>query len=145
MTVYSATARSEDAVIDRTDTPPARFTARRQTPSTAVISVEGDIDAANAPSFADYALHHCAGAQRVVIDLTEVNFFATAGFSALEQIDEHCGADGANRVLVASGAVSRLLRLCDLENTWRTCYSVAAALSALNGKTPLLQLITKPH
>lgn len=138
MTVFST-----NAMIDRTDESPATFATRWLPPSTAVISAHGEIDAVNAGDFADYALRHTAKAQRVAIDLTEVQFFGTAGFSALMAIQLHCSATDVDWVLVPSKAVNRLLRICDPDSALYTCYSVAAALSTLNGKTPLLQLVTK--
>ncbi|MGV0593231.1 STAS domain-containing protein [Mycolicibacterium porcinum] len=137
------TAFSTSALIDRIDESPATFATRWLPPSTAVISAHGEIDAVNAGDFAEYALRHTDKAERVALDLTEVEFFGTAGLSALTAVDEHCSAAGTDWVLVPSKAVNRLLRICDPDSTLRTCYSVAAALSTLNGKPPLLQLVTK--
>ncbi|WP_135453184.1 STAS domain-containing protein [Mycobacterium sp. DL99] len=138
MTVFSTSA-----LIDQTDESPATFATRWLPPSTAVISAHGEIDAVNAADFADYALRHTIKAKRVVIDLTNVEFFGTAGFSALMAIGLQCSTTDIDWVLAPSRAVNRLLRICDPDSALRTCYSVAAALSMLNGKTPLLQLVTK--
>ncbi|WP_166903199.1 STAS domain-containing protein [Mycobacterium sp. DL440] len=138
MTVFSTYA-----MTDRADESPATFATRWLPPSTAVISVNGEIDAVNAGDFTDYALRHTAKAQRVAVDLTDVQFFGTAGYSALMAIQLRCSAADIDWVLVPSKAVNRLLRICDPDSALHTCYSVAAALSTLNGKTPLLQLVTK--
>ncbi|MFV8053399.1 STAS domain-containing protein [Mycobacterium sp. 48b] len=138
MTVFS-----KSAPIDRTDDQPATFATRRLPPSTAVISAHGEVDAVNAGDFADYALRNAATAERVAIDLTECEFFGTAGYSALMAVELLCSTADVEWVLVPSKAVSRLLRICDPDSALRTCYSVAAALSMLNGKPPLLQLVTK--
>ncbi|MGV0816023.1 STAS domain-containing protein [Mycolicibacterium boenickei] len=138
MTVFSTSA-----LIDQTDESPAQFATRWLPPATAVVSAHGEIDAANATDFADYVLRHIADAERVVVDLTDVDFFGTAGFSALKAIEVRCTVGDADWVLVPSSSVNRLLRICDPDSMLRTRYSVAAALSTLNGKTPLLQLITK--
>jgi anti-anti-sigma factor len=143
MTVFSVTVPSANALIDRTDDSPATFAARRLPPSTAVISAHGEVDAANATDFADYALSRIAETERVVIDLTGVDFFGTAGFSALKAIEVCCSVSDTDWVLVPSKAVDRLLRICDPDAELRTRYTVAAALSTLNGKAPLLQLVTK--
>lgn len=137
------TAFSTSALIARAEESPATFAVRRLPPSTAVISVRGEIDAVNAGEFAGYALRNIHNAERVAIDLSAVEFFGTAGFSALRAIEEHCSAARTEWVLVPSKAVSRLLRICDPDSTFHSCYSVAAALSTLNGKTPLLELVTK--
>lgn len=138
MTVFSTSA-----LVDRADESPATFATRWLPPSTAVISAQGEIDAVNAAEFAQYALRHTAEAERVAVDLTDVEFFGTAGFSALKAVDQHCSTTNTEWVLVPSKAVNRLLRICDPDSALHTCYSVAAALSTLNGKTPLLQLVTK--
>ncbi|CRZ15673.1 STAS domain-containing protein [Mycolicibacterium neworleansense] len=138
MTVFST-----NALIDRTDESPATFATCWLPPSTAVISAHGEIDAVNAAEFADYALQHTGKAKQVAVDLTDIEFFGTAGFSALRAMDTHCSTTSVDWVLVPSKAVSRLLRICDPNSELHTCYSVAAALSTLNGKTPLLQLVTK--
>ncbi len=143
MTVHTVTARSAHALTDRACDSPATFATRRLPPSTAVISTHGDVDAANASEFAEYALRQITEAGRIVIDLTGVDFFGTAGLSALQSIGVRCSADDREWVVVPSKAVNRLLRICDPDSELRTCYSVAAALSTLNGKTPLLQLVTK--
>jgi anti-anti-sigma factor len=137
------TAISTSVPIDHTDDSPAAFATRWLPPSTAVISARGDIDAVNAADFADYAARHIPKAERVAIDLSEIDFFGTAGFYALTDIEVHCSAADVDWVVVPSKAVNRLLRVCDPDSALRTCYSVAAALSTLNGKTPLLQLVTK--
>ena len=138
MTVFST-----NALIDQTDESPATFATRRLPPSTAVISAHGEIDAVNAGDFADYVLRQATKVERVAIDLTEVDFFGTAGFSALMAIELHCSAADVAWVLVPSKAVNRLLRICDPDSALHTRYSVAAALSTLSGKNPLLQLVTK--
>lgn len=138
MTVFST-----NAPIDRTGNSQAGFSTRRLPPSTAVISAHGEIDATNANDFAGYALRHTGEVERLAVDLTEVEFFGTAGLSALKAIEAQCSVRDIDWVLVPSKPVNRLLRICDPESDWHTCYSVAAALSTLNGKTPLLQLVTK--
>ncbi|TMS52637.1 STAS domain-containing protein [Mycobacterium sp. DBP42] len=137
------TAISTSVPIDRTDDSPAAFATRWLPPSTAVISARGEIDAVNAADFADYVSHHIARAERVAIDLSEVDFFGTAGFYALTDIEVRCSASDVEWVVVPSKAVNRLLRVCDPDSALHTCYSVAAALSTLNGKAALLQLVTK--
>ncbi|MUL81079.1 STAS domain-containing protein [Mycobacterium sp. CBMA247] len=139
------TVPSTNALLNRTGDSPATFATRWLPPSTAVISAHGEVDAANATDFADYALRHIAATERVVIDLTGVDFFGTAGFSALKAIEVRCSVGDVDWVLVPGKSVNRLLRICDPDSELRTRNSVAAALSTLNGATPLLQLVTKPR
>ncbi|MGV0741579.1 STAS domain-containing protein [Mycolicibacterium sp. XJ870] len=135
---------SSKALIDRAHGPAATFATRWLTPSMAVISACGEIDAANARDFTEYALRHTAHADRFVLDLTGVDFFGAVGLSTLKAIGVRCSVGDVDCVLVPSKAVSRLLRICDPESTPRSCPTVAAALSTLRGKSPLLQLVTKP-
>jgi anti-anti-sigma factor len=128
---------------NRPDNYGAVFATRWLSSSTAVIAAHGEIDAANAVELADYTMRHTVHANRLVLDLTGVDFFGTAGFSAVHTVNVQCIGDGATWVMVPSRAVSRLLRICDPDSTLPSRDTVSAALSALQGKSPLLQLVTK--
>lgn len=82
----------------------------------AVISVDGELDAANAGQLADY-VHGCAGyCQWLVLDLRELEFIGTAGFSTLQAINDRCAQTKVYWAMVPGVAVSRLLRVCDPDN-----------------------------
>ena len=51
------------------------------------ISASGDIDASNTAELLDYVLRRGANCRSLILDLSGVTFFATAGFSALRTID----------------------------------------------------------
>ena len=51
---------ASDALIEPTDCHAAHFATRWLRPSLAVISAHGELDAANAQEFVDYALRHAA-------------------------------------------------------------------------------------
>jgi len=124
----------------------AHFAARSLEPSTAVITAHGELDAANAQAFVDYALRHAAHTDRLVLDLTGVEFFGTAGFSALHSVNVRCAAEKIEWALAPSSAVTRLLRICDPDSALPICDSVEAALSAVQGDPRrLLQLVAKPR
>lgn len=81
--------------------------------STGVISAHGELDAANADRLAECVascVKHCPA---IVLDLSELDFIGTAGFSALHRINVVCSAAGADWAMVPSRAVTRLLRICD--------------------------------
>ena len=69
----------------------------------AIITAHGELDAANAQQFVDYALRHAPDTERLVLDLSGVEFFGTAGFSALHSVNVRCAGgedpmgDGAQR------------------------------------------------
>jgi anti-anti-sigma factor len=110
----------------------------------AVITAIGELDAANAQEFVDYSLQHAAHIDRLVLDLTGVDFFGTAGFSALHTLNVRCAAEKIEWALTPSAAVTRLLRICDPDSALPICDTVDAALAAVQGEPRrLLQLVPK--
>ena len=75
--------------------------------ATAVITAHGELDAANAEEFVDYSLRHAAHIDRLVLDLSGVDFFGTAGFSALHTLNVRCAAEKIEWALAPSAAVTR--------------------------------------
>ena len=143
-TVSHARSASRRAHTDRTNCHTAQLATRWLRPSTAVITAHGELDAANAQEFADYVLRHTARAGNLVIDLSSLDFFGTAGFSALHTVNVRCAGDSVRWALVPSSAVTRLLRICDPDSALPACASVDAALSAVQREPRrLLQLVSK--
>ena len=142
-TATHALSASPESLIEPTDCHTAHFATQWLQPSMAVITAHGELDAANAQEFVDYALRHAAHTDRLVLDLTGVDFFGTAGFSALHTVNVRC-AEKIEWALTPSPAVIRLLRICDPDSALPICTSVEAALSAVQGEPRrLLQLISK--
>ena len=143
-TATHALSASPESLIEPTDCHTAHFATQWLQPSMAVITANGELDAANAQEFVDYALRHAAHTDRLVLDLTGVDFFGTAGFSALHTVNVRCAAEKIEWALTPSPAVIRLLRICDPDSALPICTSVEAALSAVQGEPRrLLQLISK--
>ena len=90
----------------------AEFRARWDQRS-GVIRARGDLDAANADQFSDYAANCVQHFPKLTLDLSAVDFIATAGFSALHRINVACSAADVQWAMVPSRAVARLLRICD--------------------------------
>lgn len=142
--VSHARSVSPRSHIDRTNCHTAYFATRWLKPSIAVITAHGELDAANAQEFVDYVLRHTAHADHLVIDLSGLDFFGTAGFSALHTVNVRCAGDSVQWALVPSSAVTRLLRICDPDSALPICASVDVALSAVQGEPRrLLQLVSK--
>ncbi|MDT5329726.1 MAG: hypothetical protein QOF31_1023 [Mycobacterium sp.] len=140
---HSATPES---LIEPTDCHTAHFATRWLQPAMAVITAHGELDAANAQEFVDYALRHAAHTDRLVLDLTGVEFFGTAGFSALHSVNVRCAAEKIEWAMAPSSAVTRLLRICDPDSALPICDGVDTALSAVQGEPRrLLQLVSKPR
>jgi anti-anti-sigma factor len=70
-----------------------------------VVTIRGEIDAVNVDRVSECIGRFIAGANPVVLDMTDVNHFAAAGISLLYMLDEGCRAAGVEWTLVASPAV----------------------------------------
>lgn len=102
-------------------------------PSGAVISVNGELDAANADEFAGHVQHCAMYCDWLVLDLTDLEFIGTTGFAALNNTNQRCADAGIRCTLVPGLAVARLLRICDPDHQLPTTTSVAGALAGLQG------------
>lgn len=81
------------------------------------ITVAGDIDAANAEDFGRFVASHIAPDRALHVDLTALDFFGTAGFSALLTVNVRCAEAGIRWTVSAHDAVARVLRICDPDRT----------------------------
>jgi anti-anti-sigma factor len=81
------------------------------------ISAAGDVDASNTDELLDYVLRRAANCRSLILDLKDVTFFGTAGFSALQTINERSACASVSWSLVAGKVVSRVLTICDPERT----------------------------
>jgi anti-anti-sigma factor len=100
----------------------------------AVICARGEIDQANAHTLAEYSLAYLAHRCGLILDLTGLEFFGAAGFSALHRVSVSCAHAGIDWALVPGSAVSRLLRICDPDGLLPSADSVGAALATLQGR-----------
>lgn len=130
---------------DRIERHNARFESSSPQPSTTVVTAHGELDAANADEFIDYALNNRGGTDLLVVDLSGLTFCATAGFTALHTLHAQCAGAKIQWALVPSPAVRRLLRICDPEATLPICTDVDDAVAAAQTDQPrLLQLVSEP-
>ena len=131
-----------ESLIERAESPMAHFSTRWLPPHTAVITARGEIDAANAQAFVDYALQHGDRIHRLVLDMSGIKFFGTSGFSALHALNVRCAGESITWASVPSAAVTRLLRICDPDSALPFYAGVDTALSAVQGESPrLLELV----
>lgn len=115
-------------------------------PATAVVAGHGELDAANGLEFVNYALRHSDRARWLVIDLSGLSFFSTAGFSALHTLNVQCVSGDIRWALVPGNAVNRLLRICDPDSALPICADVPAALTAVRKDPPQsLKLVAEPR
>jgi anti-anti-sigma factor len=77
------------------------------------ITASGEVDASNAVELAAYVFRHAANSRRMILDLSHLEFFGTAGFSALWNIHAGCAQAQVAWTVVAGRPVSRVLEICD--------------------------------
>lgn len=77
------------------------------------ISAAGVVDASNRQDFARYVFRYGANSRRLILDLTDVEFFAVECFSTLNTIGDRCISAGVAWTLIPSPAVARVLQICD--------------------------------
>jgi anti-anti-sigma factor len=120
----------------------AEFTVRPD-PSATVITAHGELDAANANQLTVFVERCVRNSKRVIVDLRGLEFFGTAGFSALHRINVVCSGAGVPWVLVSGRAADRVLQICDPDDTLPTTTSLPELVS--EHPRPLLQLIPQPR
>ncbi|MCV7439517.1 STAS domain-containing protein [Mycobacterium seoulense] len=125
----------------------AQFTARWE-PSGTLITVDGELDAANADQLAAYVRQSIGRSRRLVLDLRGLKFIGTAGFSALHRINVMSSGAQADWAMAPSPAVSRLLRICDPDGTLPVTTPMAEPLleplrAEGDESLSLLQLVTQ--
>jgi anti-anti-sigma factor len=111
----------------------ARLDAHWMKSSVAIVSAHGDIDQTNARTLTEYSLGCLVRCRGLILDLTRLEFFGAAGFSALHRISVSCARAGLDWVLVPGAAVSLLLRICDPDGRLPVVNTVSAALAGLQG------------
>jgi anti-anti-sigma factor len=126
------------------ETPTARFTAEWG-PSFVVVTAHGELDASNAYQLADYVLRCAAHSQSVILNLSGLEFFGTAGFSVLHTINVRCASADLRWAVVPSKAVTRLLRICDPDHALPVTKSVPAIQEKDQRPRRLFQLVPQPR
>ncbi|WP_179968419.1 STAS domain-containing protein [Mycolicibacterium helvum] len=122
----------------------ARLACRWPTSSVAVISAHGELDAWNVGSLTDHAVAHATRGHGLVLDLSDLEFFGTEGFSALHRVSVSCARVGAAWAMVAGVAATRVLRICDPQCLLPAARTVDAAMATFpRPPSHRLQLIAK--
>lgn len=102
-----------------------------------LVSTTGNVDACTAPDLCEKIQRHAAGYRQLVLDLSAVEFFGTAGYSLLHRMHARCAQVGVDWVLVAGPEVQRLLRVCDPDAILPTASNIVSAVAALARITQL--------
>ncbi len=117
----------------------ATITVRTEA-TVSVLTVSGEIDAANAGDFSATLNRFTAAGCRLVVDLRGLEFLGVQGLRTLIQFDEQCRSSAAS-VLVDGPTVHRLLDVIGCEHRLRTADSVAEATRRLRSATPQAPLL----
>lgn len=88
------------------------FTTEWRDIDLAVITVVGDIDAANTRQLLDYTLSKVLLCRRMILDLSHVSFFASDGYWMLKTLDSRCVLADVEFNLVPGARVGRMLQIC---------------------------------
>lgn len=109
----------------------AQFASRRLKSSVAVIRAHGGIDASNADTLTQYTLEHLIRCRGLILDLRDLDFFGTEGFSALHRVSVCCARAGIGWAVVCGEAVSRVLRVCDPQALLPVASTLEAAMATV--------------
>jgi anti-anti-sigma factor len=109
----------------------ARFAGRRLRSSVAVIRAHGGIDASNADTLTEYTLEYLMRCRGLILDLRDLDFFGTEGFSALHRISVCCARAGIGWAVVSGEAVSRMLRIGDPQGLLPAASTLEAAMATV--------------
>lgn len=120
--------------IPRTSTAgaaPEPVRVRELSATTVLVAAFGGIDAANAGGLSERIDRHLAGYRQLVLDLSRLEFFGTAGYSVLHRVHSRCARTGVDWVLVPGSEVQRLLRICDPDGVLPTAPNIVSAVATL--------------
>ena len=110
---------------------PEPVRARELSATTVLVAAFGEIDAASAGGLSENIENHLTGYRQLVLDLSRLEFFGTAGYSVLHRVHSRCARTGVDWVLVPGTEVERLLRVCDPDGMLPTAPNIVSAVAAL--------------
>ncbi|OKH76680.1 anti-sigma factor antagonist [Mycobacterium sp. SWH-M1] len=111
---------------------PAIFEVRQCSSTRVAIAVIGEIDAVNGREFGRYVQRHTRISKQLVLDLRAVDFFGSAGFTALYYISVHCTRSDVDWTIVGGDPVRRLLSICDPDGELPLATDLSSALARLD-------------
>ena len=109
----------------------ATFTTRLHDPSVVIVVVNGELDFTNAKELIEAATQAADDRAQVVIDLSGVEFFGTAGFAALHALGERYTQRRISWAVVPSRNVNRVVQICDTGDLVPLQATLAAAIESM--------------
>ena len=122
----------QDAADDIQPCGRAAVAVHQVTPTRVVATVTGDIDATNREALGRIIEQHIRVSQQLVVDLSDVDFFGSQGFTALYYISVHCARRDVDWMMVGNRSVCRILRICDPGGDLPVVGDLAAAHTRLD-------------
>ena len=110
----------------------AVFVAHDVSATRVLVAAIGDVDATNHHELGRFVQRHTRVSKQLVLDLTDVDFFGSQGFTALYYISVQCARHDVDWMIVGGRAVLRLLRICDAHAELPLVDDLAAALARLD-------------
>lgn len=108
-----------------------QFRVRELGATTVLVAVTGDVDAASAPTLFDRVQALLTGYHQVVLDLSGVTFFGTAGYSLLHRLETLATRTARDWVVVSGPEVQRLLQVCDPDRSFPIASNIVSAVATL--------------
>ncbi len=112
-------------------TSPDLVRVRELSSTTVLVAAFGDIDAASATDLSENIERNIGGYRQLVLDLSRLAFFGTAGYSVLHRVHSRCLRTAVEWVLVPGKEVERLLRVCDPDGILPTAPNIVSAVATL--------------
>jgi anti-anti-sigma factor len=100
-------------------------------PSMMLIAASGEIDAVNALALSKYVEPVLETTSRLIVDLRELDFFGTQGFSILHRINVMCSRHAVNWVVLSGTEVDRVLHICDPDGGLPVADTLESAIIAV--------------
>lgn len=105
--------------------------ARELSATTVLVAAFGEVDAASAAALSERIEENLSGYRQLVLDLSRLEFFGTAGHSVLHRVHSRCARTGMDWVLVPGPEVERLLRVCDPDGILPRAPNIVSAVATL--------------
>jgi anti-anti-sigma factor len=99
--------------------------------SIVLVTAHGEVDAANALALSKYVEAELETTSRLIVDLRELDFFGTQGFSILHRINVMCSRHAVNWVVLSGTEVDRVLHICDPDGGLPVSDTVDGAIIAV--------------
>lgn len=110
----------------------ATFAARYCSQTRVAVGVVGEIDALNGREFGRYVERHTRVSKQLVLDLRAVDYFGTAGFTALYYVSVYCARSDVDWAIAGRRPVRRLLSVCDPDGELPLADDLSTALARLD-------------